>query len=83
MKDVTADEKIGDISSNLADDDPMSSTSFGHKFTETLVLTECNDDAPVNKGAEAPKPRLSPVQRRRMLIPAGGLLFPPFNLCIR
>ena len=37
------------------------------------ALTKCSDDALVNEGAEAPKPRFSPVKMRKST-PAGRAL---------
>ena len=42
-------------------------------FTEASAPVKCNGNALVDVGAEAPRPRLSPVEMR-MLTPAGGLL---------
>ena len=73
-EDAVADDKQkGDITSSArVDDDPMSWTSFGDT-AEPLGLTKCSDDALVNKGAEVPKSRLSPVEMCTST-PAGGLL---------
>ena len=55
------------------DDDPMSQTNFSDS-PKSSTPEKTIGDALVDKGAEAPKPRLSPVEMR-MLIPAtGGLL---------
>ena len=51
----------------------MCLTSFGDVSTELLALAHCRDDAVVDKGVEAPKPCLSPVETRT-LTTAGGLL---------
>ena len=52
------DEKSEDISSARVDDGPMRLVSFGdQESTEPPALSQCNDDAQVNEGAEAPKPR--------------------------
>ena len=51
--------------------DPTSSTSFG-MMAESPVLP-LKDDALVDKGAEAPKPCLSPVEMCKLTAP-GGLL---------
>ena len=72
MEGGVADEKLRDISSARVGDDPMSRTSFGdQEYTEPSALTKCSDDALVDKGTEAPKPRLSLVEMR-MLTPAAG-----------
>ena len=71
--DVAPDDRLRDISSVRVDDDPMSQTSFDkEEVAEPSALTVCRDDALVEKGAEAPKPRLSPVETRITL--ASGLL---------
>ena len=51
----------------------MCLTSFGDDSTEHPALPCCRDDAMVGRGAEAPKPCLSPVEMLT-LTPAGGLL---------
>ena len=63
----------GDRSSARVDGDPTSLISFG-MIAEPPALP-CRDDALVDKGAEAPKPCLSPVEMR-MPTAAGGLLPP-------
>ena len=74
-EDVTLDERLEDILSAWINDDPMSCTSFGdEKITEPSVPTKCSDDALVDKGAEAPKLRLSPVKMRMLTPAASGLL---------
>ena len=73
-EDAAADRaKHGDKSSSArVDPDPMCLTSFGDDSTEPPALP-CMDDAMIDKGAEAPKPRLSPVEMHT-LTAAGGLL---------
>ena len=52
----------------------MSRTSFGdEEFTEPSALTKCSNDALVDEGVEAPKPRLSPVEIRTPTPPDGLL----------
>ena len=85
--DVTSDKKTrkrtkgaaagramsGDKSFARVDHDPMCVTSFGDDSTGPPALPCCRDDALVDKGAEAPKLCLSPVEIRT-LTAAGGLL---------
>ena len=66
----------GDSSSAQVDHDPICLTSFGDDSTEPPALPCCRDDALVDKGAEVPKPCLSPVETRTLtatgsLLPAG------------
>ena len=71
MEDAAADDdKSGDVLPVPIDDDPMSWTSFGDtsKPHEKII-----GDAIANKGAKAPKSRISP-EEMRMLIPAGGVI---------
>ena len=78
-EDAAADRVMsGDSFSAQVDPDPVCLTGFGHDSTEPPALPCCRDDAPVDKGAEAPKPYLPPVMEVRMLpfavggqIPAG------------
>ena len=71
-EDIAADERLGYISSARFEGDPMSRTSFSD-LVKPSALTKSSDDALVDKGAEAPKTRLSPM-KMRMLTPAGSLL---------
>ena len=74
-EDAAADQaKHGDTcSAKRIDPDLMCLTSLGDDSTETPALPCCRDDAMVDKGAAAPKPRLSPVEMRTPTA-AGGLL---------
>ena len=54
-------------------DGPTSSISLG-KIAEPPALSICRNDALVIKGAEMPKPRLSPVEVRMLSSATGGLL---------
>ena len=67
------DEKNRDISSARVNDDPMRLTSVrDQQPTEPSALSEYSEDALVEKGAKAPKSRLSLVKMRKST-PAGGL----------
>ena len=70
------DKKYGDILSARVDDDPMRFISFGdQEFIELSTDTEkVIGDALVDEGAEAPKPCLLPVEVRRLIFAADGLL---------
>ena len=72
--DAAADraKQVDKSSSAQVDHDPMCLTSFGDDSAKPPALL-CKDDALVNKGAEAPKPCLSPVKMRK-LTAAGGLM---------
>ena len=90
-EDAVADQaKSGDSSSARAVEGPTSSTSFG-KIAGFPALPICRDDASVDKGAEALKLRLSPVDTitptaASGLLPAGitfvamRTIFPPTPL---
>ena len=93
IDDGVTDEKTGNISSARVDDETMSHTSSGNlEFTEPSAITKCSYDALVDKGAEAPKPRHSPMEMCMLTPTAGGVLhagsayktqgtiFPPYNL---
>ena len=71
MEDVAADQaKHGDsCSANQADPDL---TSFDDHSTGPPALPCTRDDALVDNGAAAPKPRLSPAEMRTQTV-AGGL----------
>ena len=70
------DDKYGDISSALVDDEPMHLTSSGdQESAEPLLASEKGiDDALVDEDAEAPKPHLPPVKVRMLTSTADGLL---------
>ena len=74
-EDTAADQaKHGDsCSAKKVDPNLMCLTSFGDDSTGPPTLPCCMDDAMVDKGAAAPKPCLSFVERRT-LTAAGGLL---------
>ena len=72
---VKPDERWGDISSVRIDGDPMSQTNFGDLDQPLAAPEKRMGDALVDKGTEAPKPRLSSAEMR-MPTPtaAGGVL---------
>ena len=75
MEGTTADdEKHGDISFGRVDDDPMRLTTFGvQESIGTPALSECSNNALVDEGAEASKPRFLCKKVRKSTL-AGGLL---------
>ena len=75
MEDAAADRVIcGDSSSAQVDPDAMCLNRFGDESTEPLALPCLRDDTLVDKGTEAPKPCLSPVEMRTLT--ATGSLLP-------
>ena len=74
-EDAAADQaKPGDsCSTKKVDPDLICLSSSGDDFTEPPALSSCKDDAMVDKGAAASKPRLSLVEMRTPTA-AGGLL---------
>ena len=69
----TVQAKHGDIySEKKVDPDLMCLTSFGDDSTEPPALPRCRDDTMIDKGADAPKPCLSPGETRTLSV-AGGL----------
>ena len=74
-EDAAADRaKNGDIPFTRVDVGPTSLNSFG-MIAELLLMApkKCIGDAVVNKGTEAPKPHLLPVEVRMLSSAAGGL----------
>ena len=74
MEDVAADRVISrDSSSVHVDPDPTCLISFGDDSIGPPAFLCSRHDALVDKGAAAPKPRLSPM-KMRTLTAVGGLL---------
>ena len=72
MEDVAAKRVMkGDNSCAQVDSGPMCLTSFGDDSTGPPAIPCSRDDAPVDKGAAAPKPCLSLVEMRKRTA-AGG-----------
>jgi hypothetical protein len=73
-EDFAPDGILGDILSVQIHNNPISQTSFDDSTEPPEAPGKTIGDALIDKSAEVPKPRRSPLEIRVLIPPAGGLL---------